>query len=191
METKILVENLKLFAVLRDDVAECHRQARTTGNQFWRRMYVRAFFAEIEASVYQFKQMAFHVKFEGKPELSRAEQAILLEEAYDVTENGKSKVKPSWFNTERNVRFAFATVIRVFGLATAIDYAGEGWCSLNKAVDIRHRLTHPKDVRCAFVSNDEMNLFEAAGLWFRNNAVRLLREMADSLEKRQFIDESE
>src|SRR6478735_2617165 len=120
MTEDLIIQNLRLFELLIGDVHDCKKQAWVTGDQFWRRMYVRALFAFIESNVHGLRQIVHYLHLEHKAPLSRAELAVLLEEAYDVAENGEVRTKPSWIRSDRSIRFAFRIMIHTYSLPIKI-----------------------------------------------------------------------
>jgi hypothetical protein len=54
---------------------------------------------------------------------------------------------------------------------------GNGWCSLQDAIKIRHRLTHPKTAADFILSDDELGTVSDGLNWFLTNLSALVDGM--------------
>jgi hypothetical protein len=151
---------------LNGDVVDCVIALRRTDSQVHRRSLVRAVFAAIEGFVSVMKADVIEDSYAGRFTLSRAERAVLLEEAYDLTDTGQPRLRPFFLPTAKNVRFVFALFARVRGLSAQADYSGDGWRAFREAVEIRNRITHPKASVDLSISSSDLKLTEQAYAWF-------------------------
>jgi hypothetical protein len=81
-------------------------------------------------------------RFLGTP-LSRAEEALLRDEAYDLTQKGEARTGDAKLRLAENVLFAFNMLSRVWEFAKP-DRSKPGWQAFRAAIRIRDRITHPK-----------------------------------------------
>jgi len=107
---------------LNGDVVDCVIALRRTDRQVHRRSFVRAVFAAIEGFVSVMKADVIEDSYAGRFTLSRAERAVLLEEAYDLTDTGQPRLRPFFLSTAKNVRFVFALFAPAF-LAYGVVFA--------------------------------------------------------------------
>src|SRR4051794_7867173 len=85
-----------LLATLRplmDDASHCMDMLPQQDDQFWRRNYVRAVFAEIEGAIYCMKQVALASTVCASNTFSNAERFLLQEQSYDLSEKGEAQMQ--------------------------------------------------------------------------------------------------
>ncbi|MCG8351874.1 MAG: hypothetical protein MI924_29260 [Chloroflexales bacterium] len=171
----------ELFQLLHQDVATCLtmvQQERTTNkvDLFWRRAYVRSVFAFIEGVTYRMKRLAFEEKDKSQVDFSPAEIALLLEQTFDLDEQGEVIHRTIAFPLTKNVRFAFKALARV----NAVDYdlhGGAGWEALKKSLKLRERLMCPKTQEDLLISNDEIDFVLSGSVWFVQNFKELFNRL--------------
>ena len=158
---------LALQAELDKDHIQFSISARA-GDQVQRRAYARAFFAEVEAIVFQLKQIALHWSPDS---LDPEEQGALAEFVFRVRDDGTVRRVTQSTPMLANVRLAF----RYFALAAELpegdqpDFGNNGWEHFQAAVKIRNRVTHPKSVEETQISDADIGSIDAAQGWFRNS----------------------
>lgn len=121
--------------VSREHLSEIDEQGR-------RRNFVRASFAAIEGLVWLLRS---HVLEVGNAigDLAPLEALALQDRGYAVGGDGVLREMPQYMPFKTAIKY---TVRRAQAIAPglAVDYGGEGWASLMAAVEVRHRITHPK-----------------------------------------------
>ena len=113
-------------------------------SQFWRRTSIRSFFASVELLTYTIKHMLLVYQDINHISLSSSEIAVLKEERYVLQNNGKVDVKRDKLPTKPNILFAFRTFHAKMQLKGGFEVTGKGWKAFQDALNIRHRITHPK-----------------------------------------------
>lgn len=135
---------------------------------FSRRAYVRAVFAEIEGLTWKILEGCKR-RAAVRPHVFSPEQLARIEaETTDrsAVPQGTPAVKPRFLPTQDAVKFAFS--VWLYGVPVAappIVFDG-GWQSFLSALDLRHRLAHPKQPQDLVVSDAEITTVEAGQLWF-------------------------
>lgn len=173
-----------VFEALRPDVDEFFEAARREQKSSLRRAAIRALFAFIEGVVFAHKRVTLASERPYRPEaLSAGDRAVLLEQSYDLDDQGRLSTRPLFLSIAKNVRFTFASFSRVFGSSFVLDTGGEGWQAFRKAVVIRNRIVHPKSAVEAEVSLEELETAWKAYGWFSRafalaslDAIKALRE---------------
>ncbi len=150
---------------LLDDVAECWFSLKRKDSQAHRRNYVRAVFAMVEGWVSVLKAYVIAEVEGGRFEASRAEIAVLREEDYRLTDRGKPKTSQALLRSLQNLKFTFDIFARAHGVERP-DFGVEGFEVLREAVQVRHRVTHPKATADLDVSDEELSLVDEAWSWF-------------------------
>ncbi len=175
----------ELFDLLKQDVAELHEfGSRNETGQAWRRSSYRAVFSWIEGVVYQMKQIAMCTQggfYQAK--LSRAEIAFLQEESYFLDEKGKVITKSNNFaEINKNLRFAYAKLAEGFNISTELEIDRQGWQQFKRAIEIRNRLTHPKNITDLFVTDEYMGFLLDTMSWFDTQISKLIVDVNATVE---------
>lgn len=187
-------ELVQMLNVLKADVDLLAK--RKKNDQFNRRMYVRSVFALIEGMVYRMKQICLSEPAERHYDFSAAEIALLREEAYELEDKGRVKIRPSKIRTPANVRFAFEAFSKYHGS----DFTLEdriGWQFFLQALKLRDRLMHPKFTGDLDVSDQEFEVTKAANTWFQKSVslalssatIALRKEIEESKERTRIFKE--
>lgn len=155
-----------VLGTLNADVADSWLALRHRDSDVNRRNFVRAVFAAIEGSLSVLKTQVLEEWYAGRYTPSRGEAALLRDEAYDVTESGKPRAKPSFLPIQRNIRFTLAVFARAHGISLQPNCSGRGWQALRQAVETRNRITHPKASTDLSISRGEVELTTEAYTWF-------------------------
>lgn len=170
--------------ILRKDVMECLAELILSDTQKNRRTLTRAMFAEIEASMYLFRQSSLDPMGGAEIELNESEKALLKEEDYEISEKGMVRVRPYFGKFLPTFRFVVAMFIKANCLQTAIDYSTGGWDALQKAIKIRNRLTHPRVPIDLEVTDDELDIVAAAYEFQRGIFLKLLEDNLDRVQQK-------
>jgi len=159
-----------LFASLIADVEDLSRLAH--GSSQASRSYVRAVFALIEGITYAMKQLAAS---SSSASFDTAESALLNEESYALDPSGKPRTRNAYLQLLPNIRFAFAAMAKCDEADFVVDVSGVGWQSLQRAMQVRHRLMHPKAASDLELEQSELNDVGVAFRWFVANVALCLR----------------
>ena len=181
--TKILGDNVKRSGEL------CHNGL----NNFRLRTYIRTFFALVEGTSFVVKQLALTMH-EHEPCFSEGELSLLRELTYELDDRGNVRGRPRYLGTADNIKFIVKSVTKAFGLQSNILFDGEGWERFKELIDLRNRITHPKDAASLkiiesdlIIIDEQMELGEKTDIlvrgadWYRLT----LGEIASSIEYAQ------
>src|SRR5258706_1840012 len=113
---------------------------------FWRRNYVRALFAYIEAQIFSVKLLVLEAHENGTVRLSLADEVLLREQSFHIDRKGASRIVPKFVTFEESLKLTFRCHAAVRNQAFVLDTSGPGWAAFKRAVEIRHRLTHTKSL---------------------------------------------
>lgn len=149
-------------------------------NQLKRRILVRTLFAAIEGIVYALKQNILDLSevqniplFSYNVNLSSSEYAMLAEEEYYLDNGGVARTSVKFLRLSENLRFTFSILARVYELECEIDVGASGWSDFKQALQIRHRLTHPKSVDDLVVDDLQLDIVSNVIQWFCNQVYQL------------------
>jgi hypothetical protein len=171
-------------------------------NQSLRRIYCRTLFAAVEGSLNYIKPSLRHFNESMirplatmldnaevvheirclKDVVPVQEANLLLDVTLRVNERGDAKPSLNFTNFKPNFKFIFNMVDRIYKLNCSPNYReDQGWTALEKSIDIRNRITHPKADYSEFVSDDELHQIVAAHNWFMPFFNDVLREIGEAM----------
>ena len=154
---------------LLSDAAEAEENLeKQPESQFARRVYIRSVFAYIEGSVWILKNVCLNTKPKnGKArKVSVAEIAILLEESYQLKNNGNIRITKNNVKLLENLKFTFKYINHLFTGKIDLQLDTENGVHLKIAKEIRNRLTHPKQVSDLTISDKEIYICQKVCGWF-------------------------
>jgi len=155
---------------------ELHSHEAGEDGPFRARMHVRAVFSAIEGACECLRQQAFVAEVNKIPhEISPGKLSVLAGETYFVTDEGEIRVQ--------NLRIRFLAhmllSLNSYAEAQGVNYSaekGDQWHRIRAALDVRHRITHPKNLTSLHITKDEIKDIHFALAWFLNELASILRE---------------
>jgi hypothetical protein len=145
------------------DVEAGLKRVELEDNSRHRREAMRSIFAAIEGVVWIYRQHIHRVS-KDLDELSRPEERVLEDVSYLIGGNGELREHPRLTPLPAMVRFVAALAQRSCGAPPA-EYGHVGWAKLKRTVELRNRLTHPKDHPDLHVSSKELSEAYAGFCW--------------------------
>jgi hypothetical protein len=174
-----LKESGELIDLLLEDVkSSLSIYSERRDDQFMRRNFVRTFFAAIEGHIYRMKQDAI-LYHENEQQIFKPEEVNLLKEkSYEdkVDKQGKAnrKEKDTYISFLPNFRFSIECYIKSLKSNYNFDFSSNGWECLQKTVEIRNNITHPKSVSNMKIEDSDMEKVNTAFNWYIDNMKKLL-----------------
>ena len=160
-------ELLALDSALGDDIRKLYLEAQAEpSNQTARRAFVRACWAYVEAVVFSIKRYTHVACHLGGVELRSQDISFLSETQLILEADGSVKEKQVLIRTLENVKQTFRLSSRIFDLDWTPGFGTTGWKNFRGALELRHRLTHPKTIGEIEVDDDAFKLQESAAVWF-------------------------
>ena len=139
------------------------------GSQFARRTYIRSIFAAIEGTLWLLKTACLAGKSsKGVRVFNPAEFALLKEESYDLKSNGEVKVSSKFLKLPDNIKFVFKYINKRVTVATDIGVGGKHWEEFLLALEVRNRITHPKNASAFTIKDEEIELCRRTSHWFND-----------------------
>lgn len=169
------------------DVDKCYHHMEIVersgkkGRYFWRRIFVRSVFAAIEGACECLRRQAFTAEVNKVPKhISLAKLSVLAGETYYVTNKGEIRAQPL------RIRFLDHILLSLKSYAETQEVSyrtskGKHWHRIEKALQVRHRITHPKRLAGLTISKAEIADIEFSFKWFLDELVCILREKGFTL----------
>ena len=169
---------------LLDDAHWAESQLGKEDNQFTRRTYVRSVFAYIEGAIWLLKQTCLNVPPKtGVRHIDPATYALLQDQTYELKNNGEPKTQTKFLRLPDNLRFAFRTFDTLFQTKIDLGVGSGPWESFLKAVEIRHRITHPKNLTEFDVTDTELEVAQQVSSWFNDLTHHCIKTMAEAANR--------
>jgi hypothetical protein len=172
------------------DVTKCQKMLNKATKPFWRRTLVRSLFACMEGITHCMKSVAIELAEVNAVEVTRAEYALLREEAYNLTDKGDAMTSKCKVKTVDNLVFSLRTTARAGKSSYAVDKTSENWCCLKEALRIRDRITHPKVSGDLEISDFELRAIQKTIKWYFESVYDVIsivvRSFDDLLKDEQF-----
>jgi hypothetical protein len=163
--------DIPLMAPLFEDLVECEELLNRADTQFARRTFVRAAFAFTEAFSFWFRQTVEELLIAGcsksKPlEVTKLE---LLSEVIRAPDgNGKLEPTKNRIPFRNSLAFVIRTAAECKGADPELIFSDNGWREMRKALDTRHRITHPKIAAELQITDDDMDSVRESHRWLMN-----------------------
>jgi len=146
-------------------------------NEVIRRIVIRSIFSIFEGMCFRFKVTALLVGKKRGIEFSAEDRAMIEEETYYLDDKGEAKTKQYYPTFKSNIQFAFNILARVYGSGFKLDLGGQEWEIFREAIEIRHKITHPKDPLHLKVPKEEFDKVIRSYDWFLSNMRKLGKEI--------------
>jgi len=171
-ELKIAHEALSAVNYFHEDISMAEEMLKANDTMFVRRQYIRSLFAAYESSIWQYKQMCFKLNQSGVGvELSQVEILFLSDRKIKLDENGELKE----VNLRVTLKENLSTTIEILDKFIGEKRFGEllnpkedksGWDAFIKAIKIRDKLMHPRQVEDFNISKLQLDQVKSSFKWF-------------------------
>ena len=176
-----LGEITKPMIRLLDDSLAAESYLDANDSQFARRAYIRSIFASLEGIVWLLKQVCLKApNVSGPRRFDPAEFALLQDQTYDLKNNGEPSTQTKFLRLPDNVRFTFRVFNRLFQANVDLGVGGNSWTAFLRALDVRHRITHPKKVDELDISDTEIKLCREVSSWFNETVHAAVQAIVDT-----------
>jgi hypothetical protein len=154
-----------------DDLVECEEQLEKSDSQFFRRAFVRAAFAFNEGCLYWLKENVVKQSL-GKrlrtQNIDVTKLLLLADETYRPNRQGKLESEPNRIPFANYCAFVFRTMAECLGYNPESLFSDNGWNEMQKALLLRHKITHPKNPADLEVTAEEMETVRESHRWLFN-----------------------
>ena len=178
-------EYLNVHNILVADVRSALDELRKLDTPFKRRTFVHTLFAFIEGEIYRRKQVALAIYDAHGVAFSEAEIAMLKEKSYDLDRRGKVTLQQKFLRLENNLKFSFDVFARSFNTKFEIQLENDNrWESFLKAIEIRNKITHPKNETDLIISDTDLEHIQKAFHWFAESSNELFNIVSAAHERK-------
>jgi hypothetical protein len=148
-----------------------------------KRNYITTFFSIVESISYSTRQILLLYNKYNQIELSSEEIYLLKEKSIEIKSNGTIRTKERYFAFESLFKFTYLTYSKHFNKGSLYkDLINDNrYNSFKDALEIRNRITHPKDPQSIIISKVEFDKICEAHDWYHNFLIEILE--GDVLKK--------
>jgi hypothetical protein len=137
-----------------NDVERACEALGPSPDQYNRRTIFRASFAAVEGITAYLKAQALLRSEDYTPE----ELALLHEESYALTHTGQISISDRRLPSAFNFIFAASMAIRPLVPEFVIGQGDPGMLALRRAIEVRHRITHPRHLDDVHVTDEDLRI---------------------------------
>lgn len=145
-----------------------------------RREFIRAISAAVEGLHWRVKS---HLFDHSRDHLSLHEQLAMIEEGYNVDDDGDVRVRPQRMPLAHAIRLVIKVTKRIRP-SCEFDFNHPGWTCLKDTIAVRHRLVHPKRIEELTVTDQELVRAFQGFVWFLALGLQVLDHTIDYLKGR-------
>ena len=152
-----------------EDSAEAEKLMDGGNSQFARRTIVRTAFARIEATscvLRRFARLSLLIQACKSLKLDLTTLELLTDAEAVLSNTGKTTLQRRRQPMVHHLAFTLRALAEVAEEDADKFFHDNGWSEFQKAVRIRHRLTHPKTSADLHVTDADLRSFRKAGEWF-------------------------
>lgn len=159
------------IGIIAYDIVLSIQRMEQDDNQANRRDFVRSTFAAIEGWLGDFRRRAQSVLRDVR-DFTPAEQAAFAETSFTISSNGKLVEQTRYYSMTTMFRFIIRLAEEEFG-TPLVDFESNKWQAFNQAIEIRNRITHPKDIDDFNLSDDDIEAVRSSSIWLFETIVRV------------------
>jgi hypothetical protein len=174
-----------LIQTVLKDISDCQDSVESRDGPLARRTLVRTLFAGIEGVVWALKTTALEHHRMGWVVFSQGELALLSEKTFDLDDKGQLLEKSARISLAKNIRFAFRSFAKAESVEFEIAVGEDGWELLRRAIRIRDRLMHPKNMIDLEITDKELQLIDQATSWWGGQLSKMLKTVMASGESKR------
>jgi len=169
----------EFLSLLEDDRLNSASILQANDNQYTRRTYVRAFFSNTEGLIQSLRHRVLDdIKNFGGP-FTTAEIAILKEEAYALSRNGDATTQKRHSKTEDLMKFVIKMSAKAYETKFDLNLSNKGWESFLASLEIRNRVTHPRNVEDLTITDSDLTTVRQAETWLHSTIDSLMTTLRD------------
>ena len=143
-------------------------------------MLVRATFAYIEGYLFTLNSIlgpALSIKADSDP-VARAKLLLLFDEIPRVDNTGKITLEEHRMPFVKYCAFLVRAMAECWKVDPTPFFGDNGWCELQKGLQVRHRITHPKVPQELNITQAEMDSMDKGCRWLISSVQSIFKTPA-------------
>jgi hypothetical protein len=172
------------FEVLIQDVDLAISDLKKSDEQYLRRSTIRTIGSAIEGIIFHLKKIALSQANTFPDLYSELEKAALREETYSINDNGQVQVRPMLLPTKTSIKLIIKMVDKKKKFLHEKSFNNTGWDELISSIEIRNKITHPKNISDLNITKKDINQALKAFNWTLALALRTGAVISENMEDR-------
>lgn len=149
--------------ILIDDILVAAERLEKENLDTHKRELIRTIFAGIEGNIWYYQERI--KKLASDIEILDSTTLLALEQKQcHVANDGSYSTKNVYISTKTMFRFVYK-IAKEINKDLDIDFGNGGWEKLNKAYEIRNRITHPKTIDDLSISRQDVEIVLSGSVW--------------------------
>lgn len=132
-----------------------------------RRCYIRAVFALVEAFVEQHRRLLVELAAHQMIRLPVKNLQRLREIKTVALPDGTVEEQEQYLQLFEKIKTVYKAAGLGFGQSLKVTFGDRGWMTFKDAMDLRHRVTHPKKIDDCWILETNIQTVMAANEWFK------------------------
>jgi hypothetical protein len=133
-------------------------------------------FAQIEGNINLMADVIVEAQKRGEVTLTTQDVELLLEERRSTDATGTVVTRPKFVPVRDRITPVIELFASIYGSSFKPDKSTTGWERFLRAMELRNRITHPKNASSFDIADSELDDVSAAREWFATTVKRLLDE---------------
>jgi hypothetical protein len=178
--SSVLIKDIEdLYRVDIDFIAS---NLKNDANGFWARSFIKTVVSFYEAQVHTLKNEL--IEFCGENDIVIPPEALMFlkNTKYEIKDNGSIKEKFFQTTLKAEIKFIFNQICLLQSFELKYGYEDDRWSKLINTIEVRNRLTHPKNLLEQTVSEKEIENGVQSLMWFYDNTTHFIRQHTENLE---------
>ena len=168
-------ELVHAVVMLSADVKAAADLSKVLGDtQFARRTYVRAVFALVEGNMNLMANVCLQSANRGEIQMSAMEGEVVRQER-TIERQGVPATIPKFMPAKDRLGPLMNIFARLYGRSHSLNKCNAGWQSFATAIELRNRITHPRNASAFEVTSVELDTLQEARSWFADAIEDLLK----------------
>ena len=151
-------------------------------NGFWARSLIKTVVSFYEAQVHTLKNEL--IEFCGENDILIPPETLMFlkNTKYEIKDNGSIKEKFFQATLKAEIKFTFNQICLLQSFELKSGYDDNRWSMLMSTIEVRNRLTHPKNLLEQTVNEKEIENCVQSLMWFYDNTTHFIIQHAENLE---------
>jgi hypothetical protein len=149
---------------------------------YWSRSLIKTVVSFYEAQVYTLKNELIDFCCENNISISPDVLMFLKNLKYVIKDNGNIKEKYFQTTLKTEIKFIFNEICNLQNFKLKFGYDDVRWAQLLKTIEVRNRLTHPKELSEQTVTDSEIKDCVVSLVWFYDNTTHFIKQHGQNLQ---------
>jgi len=159
---RLVADFMKMTDLVTQDLGKCVESSNNhLGDNTWQRLVVRAAFSTIDSICFKQNELVYCLSKFIKHNFAEGDEAFLV----GYRKEASGKVARCYPGLGKYVKRTLKISSNFF-TSSPVDFSNAGWQNFLDSIEIRDKITHPKNPNDLMISQQEYDLVADAYTWF-------------------------